>query len=47
MQEESGTKESYFFMIGSSSFHPGKKTLKLTKTNWEKVEVKQNFLVKS
>lgn len=31
MQEESGTKDGYLFMIGSNSFHPGKKTLKLTK----------------
>jgi hypothetical protein len=30
-------------MIGSNSFHPGKKTLKLTKRNEEQEEVKEIF----
>lgn len=33
-------------MTGSNSFHPGKKTLKLTKTNCEKGEVTEDFLAK-
>lgn len=33
-------------MTASNSFHPGKKTLKLTKKNCEKGEVMEDFLVK-
>lgn len=43
---KSGTTESYLFMIGSSDFHSGKKTLKLTKKKRERARMKEDFLMK-